>query len=82
MHQRHSRQEGLIDYSNAARQIEDQSEQILQRIDEMACQIDDPQLDQVREKLELIDSLMSNKNDPETSKQAMDDIQEAKCQVP
>lgn len=77
-HNFYSRQEGQIDYSKASKRVEEQTEHTLQRLDEMASKIDDPRLDQAREKLELSESLKSGESDPETAKQAMDNVQEAK----
>jgi molecular chaperone DnaK len=74
----YSRQDGQIDYSKASKLVEEQSESAMQRLDEMSSKIDDPRLDQAREKLELAGSLKSGESDPETAKQAMDNIQEAK----
>jgi molecular chaperone DnaK len=50
----------------------------MQRLDEMASKIDDPRLDQAREKLEQAESIKSGETDPELAKQAMDNVQEAK----
>jgi len=40
--------------------------------------VDDPRLDQAREKLEQASTIESSEADPETAKQAMDNVQEAK----
>lgn len=74
----YSRQEGQIDYTNATKLVKEQSENAMQRLNEMASKIDDPRLNQAREKLEQAESLKSDESDPETAKQAMDNIQEAK----
>ncbi len=74
----YARQDGQIDYSMASKMVEDQSESAMQRLDEMSSKIDDPRLDQAREKLERADTLKSGESDPETAKQAMDNVQEAK----
>lgn len=74
----YSRQDGQIDYSQASRLVTDQSEHALQRLEEMESKIDDPRLSQAREKLEQADSIKSGETDPETAKQAMDNVQEAK----
>lgn len=74
----YSRQEGQIDYTNASKLVEEQSENARQRLNEMASKIDDQRLDQAREKLEHAESLKSGESDPETTKQAMDNVQEAK----
>lgn len=74
----YSRQDGQIDYSKASKLVEEQSEDALQRLEEMASKIDDSRLDQAREKLEQAGSMKSGESDPETAKQAMDNVQEAK----
>ena len=74
----YSRQDGQIDYTKASKLVEEQSENTLQRLEEMASKIDDSKLDQAREKLEGAESIGSSESDPETAKQAMDDVQEAK----
>ncbi|WP_031597056.1 Hsp70 family protein [Ferrovum myxofaciens] len=74
----YSRQDGQIDYTQASKLVEEQSEHALQRLDEMESKIDDPRLQQAREKLEQAESIKSGESDPETAKQAMDNVQEAK----
>ncbi len=74
----YSRQDGQIDYTKATKLVEEQSENTLRRLEEMASKIDDSKLDQAREKLERAESISSSESDPETAKQAMDDVQDAK----
>jgi len=74
----YSRQDGQIDYTQASRLVADQSEHTLQRLEEMESKIDDPRLSQAREKLEQAETIKSGESDPETAKQAMDNVQEAK----
>ena len=74
----YSRQDGQIDYTKASKLVEEQSENTLQRLEEMASKIDDSKLDQAREKLERAEPISSSESDPETAKQAMDNVQEAK----
>ncbi len=74
----YSRQEGQIDYTKASKLIAEQSEQVQLRLAEMATKVDDARLDRAREKLEGVESRKDNQGDPETAKQAMDDVQEAK----
>lgn len=73
----YSRQDGQIDYSNAAKLIEDDAENVESRIDTIAKKINDPQLDRAREKLQSAKTDAA-KGDPESAKQAMDNVQEAK----
>ena len=74
----YSSQEGMLDYTNQAKSIHEQSEHTLGRLEEMASKVDDPRLGQAREKLEQARTIEFNETDPETAKQAMDNIQEAK----
>ena len=74
----YSSQEGKLDYTSQAKNIQEQSEQTLQRLDEMASKVDDPRLEKAREKLEAAGTIKSGETDPETAKQAMDNVQEAK----
>lgn len=74
----YSRQQGQIDYTKAHQLIEEQSDQALERLDEMESQVDDPRLEQAREKLNQARVHEKVDGDPEAAKQAMDNIQEAK----
>jgi molecular chaperone DnaK len=74
----YSSQEGKVDYTNQAKNIQEQSDHTLQRLDEMASKVDDPRLEQAREKLEQAGTIKTDEVDPETAKQAMDYVQEAK----
>ena len=74
----YSSQEGKLDYTNQAKSIHEQSEHTLERLEEMASKVDDPRLEQAREKLEQASTIESGEADPETAKQAMDNVQEAK----
>jgi molecular chaperone DnaK len=74
----YSRQEGQIDYTKASKLVMEQSEQAMLRLDEMASKIDDPILDRARVKLEQASRIGVGESDPETAKQAMDGIHEAK----
>lgn len=74
----YSRQEGQIDYTKASKRLDEESERVGSRLDEIASKVDDPKLDQARERLDRAAGAKNNQGDPETAKQAMDDIQEAK----
>ncbi|MGY6630396.1 MAG: Hsp70 family protein [Wenzhouxiangella sp.] len=74
----YSSQEGKVDYTNQAKNIQEQSDHTFQRLDEMASKVDDPRLEQAREKLEQAATIKTDEADPETAKQAMDHVQEAK----
>jgi len=74
----YSRQEGQIDYTNAAKRIDEESERVGERLDEITSKVADPRLDKARERLDRAAASKGSKGDPETAKQAMDYIQEAK----
>jgi molecular chaperone DnaK len=74
----YSRQEGQIDYTKASKLIAEQLLEAMKRLGEMASKIDDPQLEKAREKLEQAESIKAGESDPETAKQAMDGIDEAR----
>ncbi|QXR35339.1 Hsp70 family protein [Alcaligenes aquatilis] len=74
----YSSREGKLDYSSQAKNIQEQSEHTMERLEEMASKVDDPRLEQAREKLEQASTIESAESDPETAKQAMDNVQEAK----
>lgn len=74
----YSSQEGKLDYTNQAKNIQEQSGQALDRLEEIASKVDDPRLKQAREKLAQANAIESGEADPETAKQAMDNVQEAK----
>jgi molecular chaperone DnaK len=66
------------DYSKASRLVQEQSAHTMERLEQIAAKVDDPRLDQAREKLEQADALKTGDVDPEAAKQAMDNVQEAK----
>ncbi|HPF23705.1 MAG TPA: Hsp70 family protein [Hyphomonas sp.] len=74
----YSRQEGQVDYSKASKLVAEESEHALDRLEEMESKIADPRLDQARERLERAGSIERDDTDPEATKQAMDNVQEAK----
>lgn len=74
----YSRQEGQIDYTKAIERLAEERARIDARIDEIAGKIDDPRLEQARDRLKRSMIEKGFEGDPETAKQAMDDIQEAK----
>ena len=74
----YSRQDGQIDYSDASKLVIEQANQAISRLDDMAAKVEDDRLDQARERLERAAAVTPGESDPETTKQAMDDVQEAK----
>ncbi len=74
----YSAQEGQIDYTKASKRIDEEAVRLGKRLDEIAHKIDDPRIEQARERLDRTVTIKGNEGDPETAKQVMDDIQEAK----
>ena len=74
----YSRQEGQIDFSNAAKLIEEQASQTSSRLEQISTRVDDPRVAEAREKLRRAASVAPDEADPETAKQGMDDVLEAK----
>ena len=73
----YSRQEGQIDYSKAAKLLQEQASQVQDRLDEMVSKVDDPRLTEVQERLSRAETAVGMM-DPETTKQALDDVQQLK----
>jgi molecular chaperone DnaK len=71
----------LIDYSSANDRILDESQQMVERVENFSDQIPggaDERLDRAREKLNEAQDLAERKGDPEGCKQAMENVFEAK----
>ena len=69
---------GTVDYSKVSERIKEESEQVSDRLDEIATKIDNPKLDQARMHIERATAANGQEGDAEAAKQAMDDIQEAR----
>ena len=77
-HNFYSRQEGQIDYTNAAKQVTSEGEMALSRIDDIAEKVSDEKLNAARQKLLDALTLAEDDSDPEKCKKGMDNILEAK----
>jgi molecular chaperone DnaK len=74
----YSRQEGGLDYTAAAVIVVEEGERTLNRIDEINEVVDNPKLEQARQKLESAVSLDSEEADIEKSQEAMENVLEAR----
>jgi molecular chaperone DnaK len=74
----YSHQEGQIDHTKADRRIAEEANSTNARLSEIASKVDDPRLDEAREKLDRAARVEDRQTDPESSKKAMDEVQEAK----
>lgn len=74
----YSRQEAQDDYTTAAVRIIEEGERTLNRIDKINKKVDNPKLDQARQKLESAISLNPEEAEAETSQEAMERVYEAR----
>jgi len=74
----YSRKVGAIDFSNASKQIIDEADSLHSRVKSMASRVNDSKLDQATQKIEQASSIQNGESDPETAKQAMDNVLDAK----
>ena len=73
----YSREEGQLDYTSASAQIAEDGEQTLNRIDEINEVMDEPKLDQARQKLVSAASLAPEEADTEKVQEARERVLEA-----
>jgi molecular chaperone DnaK len=74
----YSRQEGQVDFTNASRQVIEDAKNVRERVKSVAEKVDNPKLTQALEKLDQASSITTGESDPETAKQAMDNVLAAK----
>ncbi|MBS5048523.1 MAG: Hsp70 family protein [Desulfovibrionaceae bacterium] len=74
----YSRQEGQIDYTSATNMVIEEGERTLERIDEISEKVDDPKLEQARQKLESATSLDPDEVEVEKSQDAMEKVHAAR----
>ncbi|MGY2490093.1 Hsp70 family protein [Cupriavidus sp. CP313] len=77
-HSLYSRQEGQIDFTHAGKQVEDDVEGMLERINSAAEKVSDEKLDRARAKLEEARERVRESADPEACKQSQDQVLEAR----
>lgn len=77
-HNFYSRDGGLIDYTSASIQVREDAESVRSRVQAVSEKVENPKLDQAMEKLDQATNLKEGESDPETAKQAMDSVLEAK----
>lgn len=74
----YSRQEGGIDYANASMLVDEEARKMIERIETISEKVQDGRLAKTKHKLEKAQEVAQSNNDPEATKQAMDDIQDSK----
>jgi len=74
----YSRQEGQVDFTVAAKFVEDEGSHTLERVDEISQTVSDPKLDQARSKLESAMELDPENSEAESAQEAMEQVYEAR----
>jgi len=77
-HNFYSRQDGQVDFSNAAARVAEDTESTMERLDEVSDVVDDPKLEQARKKLSSASELDPDDPDTERAQESMEKILEAK----
>lgn len=74
----YSRQDGQVDFTNAAARVAEASESTMTRLDEVSDVVDDPKLEQARKKLSSASELDPDDPDTERAQESMEKVLEAK----
>jgi molecular chaperone DnaK len=74
----YSRQAGEIDYSSASKLVQEQAASVRTRLEAVSEKVQNSKLGQAMQKLDRAADLEKGESDPETTKQAMDDVLEAR----
>jgi molecular chaperone DnaK len=74
----YSRQAGQIDFSTAATQVAQEGQRTKGRIEEISAKVKDARLEEARQKVESAVSMRPEERDPESTKQALDEVLEAR----
>jgi molecular chaperone DnaK len=77
-HNFYSRQAGQMDFSSAATHVAEEGQRTRSRIEDISSKVEDPRLEQARQKVESAVSLPPEQRDPESTKQALDSVLEAR----
>lgn len=74
----YSRKASQIDFSDAARLVHEDADDVRDRIDHVAEKVDDPKLNEAARKLDEATSLSADEENPDLAKHAMDSVLSAK----
>lgn len=74
----YSRREGAVDYTNAAQRVRDDAARTSRKLAELERRVSDPTLAAAHERLDRAQSIAPDEANPETTKQAMEDVDKAK----
>lgn len=74
----YSRQAGQDDYTRAGKKVQEDAQAVRERIEDYAARVDNSKLDDALDRVDQASRLDAEETDPETAKQAMDSVLEAK----
>lgn len=74
----YSRQEGQIDFQTAGKQVLDESQRMLDRVDDFSMKVVDDRLAIARDKLSYARRLVESEGDPESCKQGLEEVSKSK----
>jgi len=74
----YSRQEGQLDFTSSAALVIEEGEDTLRRLDAVSSVVDDPRLEQAREKLETVSDLDPEESEIEKNQEARENILKAR----
>ena len=74
----YSRQTHGVDYSTASKMVIDEADEALTRLEAIEERVEDEGISRARRRLEEARAIAPDETDPETTKKAMDDVEEAR----
>jgi molecular chaperone DnaK len=80
-HNFYSRQEGQIDYTKDVKRIAEDSNALLERLEEMESKVADERFEQARKKLDDARQVSAKENDPELARRGMESVHQAKLLI-
>lgn len=80
-HNYYARQDAQLDYGQAATLVAVEAETTIERLDAFAAHIDDPRINQIRDRIAKAGSIDVDRAEPEETKQALDEIRAARKDI-
>ncbi len=80
-HNYYARQDAQLDYGQAASLVAVEAETTIERLDAFAAHIDDPRINQIRDRIAKAGAIDVDRAEPEETKQALDEIRAARKDI-
>ncbi len=80
-HNYYARQDAQLDYGQAATLVAVEAETTIERLDAFAAHIDDPRINQIRDRIAKAGAIDVDRAEPEETKQALDEIRAARKDI-